>query len=153
VTRFARFADHILQARGSKPMRYLEIGACQGHSTAFVYGILNGDARITVVDPFVEFPEIDEAIMRHAQEVFSANTKAMHAEGKVRVLSHEISVQCSTGSAQRSRHNMTAKLLSVKRAHPSDRRWFLSQPLLRPSQAPRRSLTTNRVIEDPKGRA
>jgi len=51
-----------------------------------VYGILNGDARITVIDPFVEFSEIDGAIMRHAQEVFSANMKAMHAEGKVRVL-------------------------------------------------------------------
>jgi predicted O-methyltransferase YrrM len=82
----ARFADHILQAHGPKPVRYLEIGACQGHSTAFVYGILNGVAQITVVDPFVEFPEIDDAIMCHAQEVFSANMKAMHAEGKVRVL-------------------------------------------------------------------
>lgn len=82
----ARFVDYILQAHGTKPVRYLEIGACQGHSTAFVYGILNGEAQITVVDPFVEFPEIGDAIMRHVQEVFSANMKAMRAADKVRVL-------------------------------------------------------------------
>jgi len=82
----ARFADHILQAHCAKPVRYLEIGAWQGHSTAFVYRLLNGDVRITVVDPFVEYAEIGDGIMRHAQEVFSANMKAMHAEDKVRVL-------------------------------------------------------------------
>src|SRR5579863_7753696 len=57
----ARFADHILQARGPKPVRYPQVGACQGHSTGFVYGIRHGDAQITVVDPFVEYPERDEA--------------------------------------------------------------------------------------------
>jgi Methyltransferase domain len=82
----ARFADHILQAQCPRPVRYLEIGACQGHSTAFVYGILNGDVQITMVDPFVAFSEIDDAVMHRAQEVFLANMQAMRAQDKVRVL-------------------------------------------------------------------
>ncbi len=82
----ARFVDHIRQAHRQNPVRYLEIGACEGQSTALVYEILNGDVQITVIDPFVEFDEIDDAIMRHAQETFSANMKAMHAEDNVRML-------------------------------------------------------------------
>lgn len=82
----ARFVDHVRREHRQNPVRYLEIGACEGRSTAFVYEILNGDVRITVVDPFAEFAEIDDAVMRRAPETFSANMKAMHAEDKVRVL-------------------------------------------------------------------
>ncbi len=44
----ARFVDHILHACRSRPVRYLEIGACEGHSTAFVHTILKGEVLITV---------------------------------------------------------------------------------------------------------
>ena len=82
----ARFVDHIQRARCQNPPRYLEIGACHGHSTALVYAILNSDVPITVVDPFMEFAEIDDDVMRRAQETFSSNMKAMQAEHSVRVL-------------------------------------------------------------------
>jgi Methyltransferase domain len=82
----ARFARHILHAFHSKPARYLEIGACEGRSAAFVHAILGGEVHITVVDPFTESVEIEDAIMRHAFGRFSANMAAIGATDKVRVL-------------------------------------------------------------------
>jgi hypothetical protein len=82
----ARFADHILHACRSSPVRYLEIGACEGHSAAFVYAILKGEVLITVVDPWSESVEIDCTTMRGAFGMFSANMEAIGATDKVRVL-------------------------------------------------------------------
>lgn len=82
----ARFADHILNVCRSGPIRYLEIGACEGHSLAFVHAILQGEALITVVDPWTKSVEIDSTTMNGAFEKFSANVNAIGATDKVRVL-------------------------------------------------------------------
>jgi predicted O-methyltransferase YrrM len=82
----ARFAYHILHASHQKPARYLEIGAFEGRSAAFVYTILEGEARITVVDPFSEFLEIEDSSMRKALDTFLANMEAIGAKDTVRVL-------------------------------------------------------------------
>lgn len=82
----ARFVDHILHACCSRPVRYLEIGACEGHSVAFVHAILKGEVLITVVDPWTENLEIDSATMRGAFAKFSANVEAIGATNRVRVL-------------------------------------------------------------------
>jgi predicted O-methyltransferase YrrM len=81
-----RFAWHVLHSHRSTPARYLEVGACEGVSTAFVHAILGGEVQITVVDPFAENVEITDAIMRQAFDAFSANMEAIGAKEKVRVL-------------------------------------------------------------------
>lgn len=82
----ARFVDHILHACRSRPVRYLEIGACEGHSVAFVHAILKGAVLITVVDPWTDGAEIDSTTMRGAFAKFSANVAAIGAKDKVRAL-------------------------------------------------------------------
>lgn len=81
-----RFAYHILHAARQNPARYLEVGAFEGHSTAFVHALLGGQVRITVVDPFSENKEIPDAFMRNAFDRFSANMEAIGAKERVRVL-------------------------------------------------------------------
>lgn len=84
--RIGRFAHHVLRAARQKPMRYLEIGAFEGHSVAFVHALLGGEVLITVIDPFTDNVEIDNAKMSKAFETFSANMMAIGASEKVRVL-------------------------------------------------------------------
>jgi predicted O-methyltransferase YrrM len=84
--RIARFAHHVLHALHQRPARYLEIGAFEGHSTAFVHALLDGDVAITIVDPYAEYAEFDGAVMRTAFEKFSANMEAIGAKDRVRVL-------------------------------------------------------------------
>ena len=57
--RMGRFARHVLAQQGShQDVRYLEIGAFEGASVAFVHALLEGRLSITVVDPFSENPEL-----------------------------------------------------------------------------------------------
>jgi predicted O-methyltransferase YrrM len=81
-----RFAHHILQTSCRKPARYLEVGAFEGRSLAFVHAILGGEVRTTVVEPFAPYAEIDDATMRDAFLTFSANVEAVGAKETTRVL-------------------------------------------------------------------
>jgi predicted O-methyltransferase YrrM len=73
-------------ARGDAPTRYLEIGAFQGASVAFVHELLRGKVRITVIDPFSDYGELAGRDMSEALATFSANIAAIGATDKTRVL-------------------------------------------------------------------
>src|SRR5262245_36320661 len=78
--RMARFACNILQARLLSPARYLEIGAFEGLSLAFVHALLKGRAAATVIDPFENYDELPSVDMPAIGQRFLANMQAIGAE-------------------------------------------------------------------------
>ncbi len=84
--RIGRFAHHILHSHLPTPVRYLEIGALEGYSVAFVHTLLEGKVLITVVDPFIDFLELANTNMSQVFATFSANIDAIGAKNSVRVL-------------------------------------------------------------------
>lgn len=82
----ARFAKHVLASTKKDRLKYLEVGAFEGRSAAFVYSLLGGNVDITVIDAFDANPEIPDAAMRKAYGRFSANMTAIGAADAVRVL-------------------------------------------------------------------
>jgi predicted O-methyltransferase YrrM len=84
--RIARFARNILDANLPRPVRYLEIGAFEGGSLSFVYTLLDGHVRVTVIDPFLDYAELPGADWTRTQAVFAANVEAVGATEAVRVL-------------------------------------------------------------------
>jgi len=84
--RIARFARNVLEANLPRPVRYLEIGSFEGGSLSFVYTLLDGQVRITVIDPFLDYAELPGADWSRAQATFAANVEAVGAATNVRVL-------------------------------------------------------------------
>ena len=81
-----RFARHIVSTGRPSPIRYLEIGASEGHSVAYVHALLNGNVRITAVDPFTDWVETPGANMSDVFKTFVANIEAIGATNVVRIL-------------------------------------------------------------------
>ncbi len=84
--RIGRFAHNILAAGLPLPARYLEIGAFEGNSSAFVHELLGGEVRITVIDPYADYSELADRTMSDAYAAFQSNMKAIGALDKVRIL-------------------------------------------------------------------
>jgi predicted O-methyltransferase YrrM len=78
--RMARFARNILRAELPSPARYLEIGAFEGASLAFVHALLNGRVAATVIDPFENYDELPSVDMPSVGQRFLANMQAIGAE-------------------------------------------------------------------------
>jgi predicted O-methyltransferase YrrM len=86
IDRIGRFAYHILKSNLPRPVRYLEIGSFEGRSLAFVHTLLNGDVRITSIDPFVEYSEFAGVKWNTVNSIFTANVDSIGAKDCVRVL-------------------------------------------------------------------
>src|SRR5438093_1353856 len=71
--RMARFARNIVQAGLPSPARYLEIGAFEGSSLAFVHALLKGRIAATVIDPFENYDELPSTDMPSIGQRFLAN--------------------------------------------------------------------------------
>jgi predicted O-methyltransferase YrrM len=84
--RIARFARNILDAELPRPVRYLEIGAFEGGSLSFVHTLLDGQARITVIDPFLDYAELPGADWTQTQAILAANLQAIGASEAIRIL-------------------------------------------------------------------
>lgn len=84
--KLGRFAHHVVHSGLPKPVRYLEIGAFEGNSAAYVHTLLEGNVRITVIDPFDDWVELAGVKMSQALERFEANIEAVGATAAVRVL-------------------------------------------------------------------
>jgi Methyltransferase domain len=84
--KLGRFAHHVVHCGLAKPIRYLEVGAFEGNSVAYVYTLLEGNVRMTVVDPFEDWVELAGVRMDGALERFNANIAAVGATSAVRVL-------------------------------------------------------------------
>jgi predicted O-methyltransferase YrrM len=84
--KLARFAHHVVHCGLPKPIRYLEVGAYEGNSAAYVYTLLEGNVRVTVVDPFEDSIELAGIKMDKVLERFTANMAAVGATSAVRVL-------------------------------------------------------------------
>ena len=84
--RIGRFAHHILAAGLPTPARYLEIGSFEGASIAFVHALLNGQVRVTAIDPFEDYSELADRRMSDIHATFVANIAAIGATDLVRVL-------------------------------------------------------------------
>lgn len=84
--KLGRFAHHVVHSGLPKPVRYLEIGAFEGNSAAYVHALLEGNVRITVIDPFDDWVELAGVKMSQALERFKANIEAVGATAAVRVL-------------------------------------------------------------------
>jgi predicted O-methyltransferase YrrM len=84
--RIGRFARHILEADLPKPTRYLEIGSFEGGSVAYVHALLDGNLRVTVIDPFEDYRELAGRNMSDVYARFAANIAAVGATDVVRVL-------------------------------------------------------------------
>jgi len=83
----ARFSKHILASKnGGARLKYLEIGAFEGRSAAFVHSLLDGNVDITVIDDFDLNPEIADSLMRSAFSKFKANMAAIGAGSSVEVI-------------------------------------------------------------------
>lgn len=78
--RMARFARNILTAGFSPPVRYLEIGAFEGSSLAFVHALLKGKVVAIAIDPFVNYGEIPSVDMSSVEERFNRNMRSIGAE-------------------------------------------------------------------------
>jgi predicted O-methyltransferase YrrM len=84
--RIGRFAHHVLYSNLPRPVRYLEIGAFEGQSLAFVHALLDGQMLATVIDPFADYSEHADTDMRDVFSTFSANIEAIGAQQAVGVL-------------------------------------------------------------------
>jgi predicted O-methyltransferase YrrM len=84
--KLGRFAHHIVNCGLPRPIRYLEIGAFEGNSAAFVYTLLDGKVRITSIDPFEDSVELAGVKMTTTLERFKANMAAVGATDAVRIL-------------------------------------------------------------------
>lgn len=84
--RLARFAHHVKNAGLPRPARYLEIGSFEGASLAHVYTLLNGDVRITAIDPFRDYLELPGRNLASVEQMFTANVRAIGADKVVRLL-------------------------------------------------------------------
>lgn len=84
--KMGRFAHHILHSHLPTPVRYLEIGAYEGNTVAFVHALLDGKVHTTIVDPFTDYSELAGTNMSQAFATFSANIEAIGAKDAVRVL-------------------------------------------------------------------
>ena len=86
TNRMARFAGHVLAAGLPRPVRYLEIGAFEGATTAHVFKLLDGQLRITVIDPWLDYAELPAEQMLNAEQRFLANMNTIGATPVLRVL-------------------------------------------------------------------
>jgi predicted O-methyltransferase YrrM len=84
--RLARFAHNVKNAGLPSPVRYLEIGSFEGASLAHIYTLLNGNVRITAIDPFQDYSELPGLRLASIEEVFRANVRAIGADKAVRLL-------------------------------------------------------------------
>lgn len=84
--RVGRFALNILQAGLTAPVRYLEIGAFEGNSVAFVHALLEGKVDITVIDPFTNYSELADKELTEVYETFISNLQAIGVVNNVRIL-------------------------------------------------------------------
>ena len=78
--RMARFARNILAAGFSPPVRYLEIGAFEGSSLAFVHALLKGKVAATAIDPFANYGELPSVDMSSVEDRFTRNMRSIGAE-------------------------------------------------------------------------
>lgn len=83
--RIGRFASHILNSNLPTPVRYMEIGSFEGGSLVFVHALLKGQVRMTAIDPFADYSEVDGEMSRTYAR-FVANVEAIGATEAVRVL-------------------------------------------------------------------
>lgn len=84
--KIGRFTHHVLNSSLPQPLRYLEIGAFEGQSLAFLHSLLNGKVQATVVDPFADYPELAATNMSDVSKTFFANVDAIGATENVRVM-------------------------------------------------------------------
>jgi len=84
--RIGRFAHHVLESGLPRPVRYLEIGSFEGASIAFVHALLDGEVRITAIDPFEDYSEVAGRQMSDVYDTFRGNIAAIGATELVRVL-------------------------------------------------------------------
>jgi predicted O-methyltransferase YrrM len=84
--RIGRFATHILNGGLPIPVRYLEIGSFEGSSVAYVHALLGGRVRITAIDPFEDYSEVEGRAMSNVYSKFVANIEAVGATDVVCVL-------------------------------------------------------------------
>jgi len=86
TNRMARFVRHLLNAKLPRPTRYLEIGTFEGATLALVFVLLNREVSITVIDPWLSYPELADAKMAGAEWRFAKNMSAIGADQMLRVL-------------------------------------------------------------------
>jgi len=86
TNRMARFVRHVLRAKLPRPTRYLEIGTFEGATLALVFTLLKQRAQITVIDPWLPYPELADAKMASAEQRFAKNISAIGADRVLRVL-------------------------------------------------------------------
>ena len=85
TNRMARFVRHVRKAELPRPTRYLEIGTFEGATLALVFTLLNRELRITVIDPWLSYPELADAKMAGAEQRFVRNIAAIGADPMVRI--------------------------------------------------------------------
>jgi predicted O-methyltransferase YrrM len=76
-------AKHIRAADLPSPLRYLEIGAFEGGSLAFIHALLGGQVQATVIDPFVDYDELRGTDMSRVEARFRANMEASGADVRI----------------------------------------------------------------------
>jgi predicted O-methyltransferase YrrM len=82
----ARLARIVRAARLPSPVRYLEIGSFEGCSLAYLWALLDGKLRATVIDPFAVNPEFPEDRWQNLEERFRKNMAAIGALDSLRIL-------------------------------------------------------------------
>jgi len=86
TNRMARLVGHVRDAKLPQPTRYLEIGTFEGATLALVFTLLKQDVHITVIDPWLPYPELADAKMANAEERFTKNMSAIGADRVLRIL-------------------------------------------------------------------
>jgi predicted O-methyltransferase YrrM len=76
-------AKHIRAADLPSPIRYLEIGAFEGGSLAFIHALIAGQVHATVIDPFVDYDELRGTDMSRVEARFRANMQAIGADVRI----------------------------------------------------------------------
>jgi len=74
---------HIRAADLPSPVRYLEIGAFEGGSLAFIHTLFAGQVRATVIDPFVDYDELQGIDMSRVEARFRANMKTVGVDVRI----------------------------------------------------------------------
>src|SRR5262245_26836844 len=77
--RRSRLAKNIIRAGLPTPARYLEVGSFEGGSLAFVHALLDGQVRVTAIDPFEDYDELAATKMSEVERRFQANVKVVGA--------------------------------------------------------------------------
>jgi predicted O-methyltransferase YrrM len=89
---------HIRAADLPSPVRYLEIGAFEGGSLAFIHALFAGQVHATAIDPFIDYEELRGTDMSRVEARFRANMKAIGADVRIRAANESFDLIYVDGS-------------------------------------------------------